>query len=122
MRIAFITFGILLLFWGLASVIFAVQDVGTGVSARPRQEIAYAAAFLVSGGVLTAAGTRRYALNRMLVLGAALLHAAIYSGGAALERLHQAAPAGPAVAVSSVLFIGTMVSFQRAHRAHTTPG
>ena len=122
MRIACIVFGIVLLFWGLAALLFAVQDIGAGVSAGPRQEISYAAAFLVSGGVLTAAGIRKYALNRMLVPGTALLHAAISSGGAALERLHQDAPAGPAAAVTGVLVIGALAFFQRAHRTHTKPG
>ena len=122
MKTAFITIGTLLFLWGLASLIFAVQDAAGGVSARPRQEIAYAAAFLISGGVLAAAGMRTYAINRMLVLGVVFLHAAVYSGGALMESMYRDEAAGTAAAVSSALFAGAIVSLQRAHRLHAKAG
>jgi hypothetical protein len=122
MRTFFITIGILLFLWGLAALMVVVQDIDAGASARPGQEIAYAAAFLASGGIFLLAGIRRYALNRTLIIGIALLHAAVYSSGVVIESVSNDSPLGMAIVVTAALFIGATIAFRRAHRAHLKTG
>jgi hypothetical protein len=63
MRVLFIVIGTLELLWGIASLLFNLEDAARGKLPEPATSFAYTIAFLVTGIGFFLAGILKYAIN-----------------------------------------------------------